>query len=330
MERALQAVRRARRRLVLAAGAEGAARGLLAGSLAALALAGGALVLTPGTAAARPMWMLVISAAGALVGAAAAVRRPPTIAVAALELDRAAHTDEAFLTALTAADARPVFRALSAEHALRRCMPRDVHRFLPWRAPPATAAAAVGASLVLAVSLIAAPAANGATYGPLAGGAGAETGPLVPGSSGAAAPPVVPDTSPRARIESLREAAARGDDAALARLAPPVRRDLAAASDDELRALATALAERGDERAEAARQALDALARGDRAAATDALRAALANAGDATAATPGGGDAAAPLRANGQAPPAPWSAPTWPLRYDRTVRRWTQLRKDAE
>jgi tRNA C32,U32 (ribose-2'-O)-methylase TrmJ len=111
----------------------------------------------------------------------------------------------------------------------------------------------------------------------------------------------------------------KGDARETAPLAASARKDLGAVTNDDLRKLADVLAARPSS-AEAAKRAVAALDRGDRAAAADALREALGGA-PSVAGADGTGTAAA-SRDAGPAARAPWAAATWPLRYDRVVRRW--------
>lgn len=299
----------ARRRLVASAAAGGAVRGALAGTIAGGAVWGVARLLSFDAG----LWPLALVAAGAVAGTLAALRRGIASDVAALTLDAAARTDEAFVSALTASDADTEFRALTAEYAVSKCPPSSVRRFLPFRAPAVATAAAVAAALLAALVLVpraSVPDATGTEPGPGSDAVPAAGGPARPG---------VPTSSPRERVERLRTEVASDGGPATGTLAASVRKDLGAVTNDDLRRLAEALAARPTT-AEAAKRALAALDRGDRAAATDALREALGG-GTSVASADGTGTGTASA---GTAPGsrAPWSAPTWPLRYDRVVRRW--------
>lgn len=311
-------VRRARGRLSIARAIDWAVRGALAGSVAGLAVAG-VVHLAGGTGSAL---VLTLPAAGALTGFVASFRGRPGVASAALALDRAAGSDEAFVSALSAGDAAPEIRALSAEYALGRCAERDVPRILRIPTPAAAAAAALATAALCAVVLVPAaerPAPDAGDAAPpssvgVSAGGGAQAG----GSPG-------PAVSPEARAARLAEAAKRGDADAVAALAPEVRGDLAAVSDDDLRTVADALAAGGSADA---RTALDLLAKGDRSGAVDALRRALgfrdAGAGADVAGGSGAGTA-------GQVPGGaadPRLPASWPLRYDREVRQWLGMRNE--
>jgi hypothetical protein len=231
--------------------------------------------------------------------------------VAALSLDAAARTDEAFISTIAVADAAPGVLELTADHALTKCPRSSVGRFLPFRAPGAATFAAVATALLAALVLV--PRGEGADARPWHNwNPNADIVPIVAGSPGG----VSAEPSPRARVDALRDELQRGS--------PPVdaarvREDLAAVTNDDLRKLADALAARPESAAAAAR-AREALDRGDRAAAASALREALGGAPspDATAGT-GAQTAASPAS---QGDRVPWASATWPLRYDRVVRRW--------
>ncbi len=310
-------VRRARGRLSIARAIDWAVRGALAGSAAGLAVAG-VVHLAGGTGSAL---LLTLPAAAALTGFVASFRGRPGVASAALVLDQAAGSDEAFVSALSAGDAAPEIRALSAEYALDRCAERDVPRILRIPTPAAAAAAALATAALCAVVLVPAAkrpapdadAAPSSSVGVSAGG-GAQAG----GSPG-------PAVSPEARAARLAEAAKRGDADAVAALAPEVRGDLAAVSDDDLRTVADALAAGGSADA---RTALDLLGKGDRAGAVDALRRALGfrDAGAGADVAGGSGAGAAGQVPGGAADPR--LPASWPLRYDREVRQWLGMRNE--
>lgn len=308
-------VRRARGRLSIARGLDWAVRGALAGSAAGLAVAG---VVHLAGGAGSPL-LLVLPAAGALTGFVASFRGRPGVASAALALDQAAGSDEAFVSALSAGDAAPEIRALSAEYALGRCAERDVPRILRIPTPAAAAAAALATAALCAVVLV--PAAE--RPAPDAGDAPPASSVGVSAGGGAQAGGGGPVVSPEARAARLAEAAKRGDADAVAAHAPEVRGDLAAVSDDDLRTVADALAAGGSADA---RAALDLLAKGDRAGAVDALRRALGfrDAGPGADIAGGSGAGAAGQVPGGTADPR--LPASWPLRYDREVRQWLGMR----
>jgi len=301
---AAAAVRVARRRLLLAATADGVARGALVGA------AVGAIAWIVGRSfhADLAAWPLIVPALGAAVGGLVALRRGVEIGVAATTLDAAAGTDEAFVASLAAADAAPEMRSLVAAYALARCPRTSVRRFLPLSAPAAASAAAVATALVAALVLVPRAA---ATERDSARAPDRESNVV----SGAASPSA--ETSPRERVERFLKAATSSDARTDAPKAAAVRKDLGALTDGDLRELAAALAPSS----EAAKRALAALDRGDRATATAALREALG--GAATASSPNGSGTGAATTATPSAPPA-WSGATWPLRYDAVVRRWME------
>src|SRR5262245_2957407 len=98
---AAAAVAAARRRLAARQAADGAARGALAGAAVGAAL--WAVARWTGFDAA--LWPLAAPAAGALAGAVAALARGVRDDVAALSLDAAASTDEAFISTIALAAA---------------------------------------------------------------------------------------------------------------------------------------------------------------------------------------------------------------------------------
>jgi len=309
---ARRTVRAARRRLTGAALLVHAARGLLWGSLAGCAVAVGAAAL----GIAPPVAVLAPALGLGLAGAVRVLLAPPSEARAAFALDRAAGTDEAFLSALTADDAEPSFRDLCAAYALERCDRARVVAALPLEPPRAATGAAVAFALLTALVLV--PRASAGEAPPPPGAAPAVPEPGVPGEVG----PVSPADRARALGEAIAAQPEEAD-----RLAAGVRRTVPALGEDDLRDLAKALGEHPDaRRREAAERALQALDAGDREAAAAALREALGAEGALPAAAPNGtGSVAArgPVEAGA---PGPWSAPTWPLRYDRKVRRWLELR----
>lgn len=299
-------VRRARSRLTRAAALDGAARGAVGGALAGLvAAAVGHFVAEVPTA------FVALPFAGALLGVAWALRRPPTLDAAALSLDQAAATDEAFVTALTATDAVPWVRELTAERAVGRCDTAGVARFLPFTAPTAAAAAVVATALLAAVILVPAARDPEPTGAPASGGIQV----TVPGGASGTA------SSPRARTAALTDAVKAGDEAATSAASAAVRADLGAVTESDLRALAESLAARGSDDA---RRALDALARGDRGAAIDALRAALGARDAGPSGSRPGGDTPGAAGADSPRRRDPWTSSSWPLRYDPAVRRYLE------
>lgn len=308
-------VARARRRLTLASVADGGCRGALAGAVAGSVVVGVRLFLglPSGWVAAA-----ALPAVGAAAGCLLAFLSRPGVAAAALRLDGAARTDEAFVSALTAKDARPEFRELAARYALDRCDRAAVSRFLPFEPPTAALGASVALAALAALVLLpqnpaAPPPVDTDPVGdlvPVAGSGGGLDG---------------PGADPRRRVAELKEALRQARTSRAEALAPVARTDLAAVPEGDLEELARMLAEGGDEDAAAA---LEALARGDRGAAVEALRRALGGAQAPMArGSGGGGAAAAPVP--GHVTPSPWAAPSWPLRYDRTVRRWTEASLEA-
>ncbi|MCE9634877.1 MAG: hypothetical protein K8T90_04155, partial [Planctomycetes bacterium] len=316
LARAASIVDRARTRLLRAAVLDGAARGALGG-----AIAGVTVSLLAHLAGAPPVALVTLPFAGAAVGAVWVLLRPPTTVAAALALDRAADTDEAFVSALTATDAAPWVLEFTAARAVESCDESSVARFLLVPAPAAGAAAAVLTVLLAAIVLV--PAAQG--DGALGSEAGASAVTPRPGVAGAGGT----TTSPSSRALAFAESVRAGTDAdALTAASRPeatvVRADLAAVPEPDLQRLAEALASKG---AAEGKRALDALARGDRGAAIDALRAALGVRDADAGGVPAGG------RAAGSVPGGatdvtrrldPWSGASWPLRYDRAVRRYLE------
>jgi len=309
---AAAAVGAARRRMTAMSAADGAARGALVGALAGAA----AWLVARWTGVDVATWPLLAPAAGAAIGAVAEAGRGVDVARAATTLDAAARTDEAFVSTLCATDAVAEMRALAADYAVTRCPRAAVGRFLPLRAPAAASAAAVATALVAALVLV--PRASASDVAPRSSVAHDEP------VAGAAATTV--ETSPRERVERLRSAVEKDGAREATALAPAVRKDLGAVTDADLRKLADALAAK-PATTDAAKRALAALDRGDRAAATSALREALG--GSTSVASPNGTGtqtAAAPSATS----PASWSGATWPLRYDGVVRRWLEQSAAAE
>jgi hypothetical protein len=237
---------------------------------------------------------------------------------AALALDRAARTDEAFVSALTAEDAPVALRELSAQWALTRCAGTQVARVLPFAAPRGAPRAVLGGALLAAALLV--PAGSGAR----ATDRGVERVP-VPADGGASAGAA---DSPSDRVRAL--VAALGASAHQTQaLTPSVRQDIPALTADELAQLAQALADADlGARSEAAGRALAALAAGDPERAAAELRAALAADGPRAAGSDPSGAATSPVSDQG-AQAGDWRAASWPLRYDRTVRRWFELGRAA-
>jgi hypothetical protein len=312
---AAAAVASARRRLAASRAADGLARGALAGALAG----GAAWLVARWTSADAGLWPLAAPALGALAGSAIAARRGVAPDVAALTLDAAARTEEAFVSALSVRDAAPQVREIVAGYAVARCPPSAVGRFLPFRAPAVASAAAVATALLAALVLVPRAAAPEPPQPPYA----AETARMAGGASAGAAPAA----SPRDRVERLRDAVSKGDVRESEPLAAPARKDLGAVTTEDLRHLADALAA-SPSSAGAAKRALAALDRGDRAAAVEALREALGGAPSAAGEDGTGTGTAASAATPAQR--APWTAPTWPLRYDRVVRRWADETAGAE
>ena len=307
----------ARRRLLVAAAADGAVRGALGG-----AIAGGAVwVAAWWTSFDAGLVPLAVPVLGALTGAALALRHGVTSDFAALALDAAARTDEAFVSALSATGTGDDIRALTAGYAVSRCPPSAVRRFLPFRAPAAASAAAVATALLAAIVLV--PRAAAPESPTRADNANADITPRGGGSPGAQTPP----RSPRERVDRLRDAVAQHDAPPPASLAASVRKDLGSVTQGDLRALAKTLAAKA-ESAGAASRAIAALDRGDRSAAVSALREAIGGGADA------GRDKGTGTATAGATPAsdssAPWVAPTWPLRYDRVIRRWLDETAAAE
>lgn len=310
---AAAAVRAARRRLLLRAAAEGASRGLGVGVLVGAAVAGAAWAFRVDAA----LWPLAAPALGAAVGAAMRTARGVPADAAALALDAAAGTDEAFVTAIAARDLSDEIRGLVADYAVRRCPPASVARALPLRAPAVATAALAGAALLAALVLV--PRADAPS--PRTDDAGARERP----SLGGAPEPAGAVVSPADRVQELAAATASGDTAAAA-LRPAVATDVASVSDDDLRRLAEALA--ASPSADAARRALDALAKGDRDAAVAALREALG--APRSVAAPDGTGSGTVAAAASASSSSSWGAATWPLRYDHVVRRWLDETAAAE
>jgi hypothetical protein len=309
---AAAAVGAARRRLFVIAAADGAARGALVGALAGAAT----WLVARWTGVDAATWPLVAPVAGAVVGIAVASSRGVDVARAALTLDAAAGADEAFVSSIAATDAVAEMRALAAEYAVTRCPRAAVGRFLPIRAPAAASAAAVATALVAALVLVPRAAATE--------DARRASSPREESVAGASSPTV--ETSPRDRVERLRAAVEKDGARDSTALAPAVRKDLGAVTDGDLRRLADALAAKPSS-ADAAKRALAALDRGDRAAATAALSEALGGATSVTSTSGTGTETAASPYAS---TPASWSGATWPLRYDGVVRRWFEQSAAAE
>jgi hypothetical protein len=310
---AAAAVRAARRRLFVISAADGAARGALVGAL----LGGASWLVARWTHVDAATWPLVAPVVGAVVGTLAASRRGVDVGSAALALDAAARTNEAFVSSVSATDAVDEMRVLAADYAVTRCPRAAVGRFLPIRAPSAASAAAVATALVAALVLVPRAAATE--------DARPSTARTDESVAGATASPSA-ETSPRERVERLRSAVEKNGAREATSLAPAVRRDLGAVTDAELRKLAAALAAKPTS-ADAAKRALAALDRGDRAAATAALRDALG--GTPSVASPNG-TGTATAAATSVTSPAAWSGATWPLRYDGVVRRWFEQSAAAE
>ena len=319
LDAAARIVSRARRRLAAAQATERAADGVLAG--AALAVAG--LVaerFVPGLSLGL-VW-LSLPAAGALAGAVELLIHPPVAARAALAVDRAAGTHEAFVSALTAEDAAPPFRELAADHGLRLLGNRSLATLLPLGVPRRAAPALAAAALVAALTAVgAAPDAVGAV--PPDGGAAAVAG--LGGQVDGGAPGATAGTTPVPPAAGVAVPVAGTSSPQGATAPPPVTASgLPGLTDGEIESLAQELAERGLAVAE---RALDALRSGDRAAAEAMLREALVAPARAGPGGALGGEH--PGSAAGPSPVAPgaWSAGAWPLRYDRAVRAW--LRRQA-
>jgi hypothetical protein len=306
---AAAAVAAARRRLAAREASGGAARGALAG--AALGAALWAVARWTGFDAA--LWPLAAPAVGALAGAAAALARGVRDDVAALSLDAAAATDEAFISTMTVTDAAPGVLELTADRALAKCPRSAVGGFLPFRAPGVATSAAVAVALLAALVLVPRASQREDVRRRSAGDESRDVVPLAGGIQGGAGA-----RTPRERVDEFRSRVASGA-AARETATPEVRGDLGAVTNDDLRKLADALAAQPASSA-AAERALAALDRGDRAGATATLREALGGAPSADAATGTGTQTAAGPATRGDR--VPWASATWPLRYDRVVRRW--------
>ena len=310
---------RARRRLLAEAVADGFARGVVAGSLAGIAAMAGSAIAGEESVVSVAVGLAVVGAtAGAIVG----LRRAPSEETAALALDRAARTEEAFVSALTAVRARQDFRELAARYALDRCDLAKVRSAIPVRPPRLSALATVSAALLAALVLV--PFASADAPGTIEPPGPAEMGPA---PTGAAPSSRVAAVSPHERVRALRDALAQARTADADALRPIVRSDLAAVGDRELAELASLLAEAGSEAGARAKAALES---GDRATAVEALRAAL---GGSVAGAPGEGVGSQPGTAPGSASSAtrgPGSMGSWPLRYDRLVRRWREASRGTE
>jgi hypothetical protein len=245
---AAAAVGAARRRLAASRVADGVARGALVG-----AIAGGAAWLvsrwTPGGAG---LWPLAAPVLGAACGAVLAMRRGVPTDVAALTLDAAARTDEAFVSALSVRDAAPQVRELVAAHAVERCPPSAVSRFLPFRAPGAATAAVVASALLAALVLV--PRATATDRGETHD-LNAHIVPVIGATSGS----VVRPSEPSDRVRWTKELAEEQGEIHPT-WAPAAREDLASVPSDEVRSLAEALASLDGAPAEAAKRALAAAA----------------------------------------------------------------------
>jgi hypothetical protein len=304
---AAEAVRRARRRLAAAAFVRGAAGGIVLSGATALAAAVVLRGIGNGLPAGLAPSLLAVPALGAALGGCLALRRAPGDAEAALLLDRAAGTDEAFVTAITASDAGAGFRELAAAWAIERCGPERVVRVLPL---PVPTTAGVGVLLSTALAAVVLTGASGGAGAPAGSGTAGEFLPVRPGSGAGTAAGLA---------KALRE-----DDAARwAPLATEVRADLPALDRDVLRDLAEALAGKGSELAASARDALD---RGHDDVAADLLRKALrfGDAGPGAAVAGGTGAGAVPTAGSGTPESAllPRVPATWSPRYDAAIRRW--------
>jgi hypothetical protein len=313
-------VRSARRRLVGAARLSAALSGLTAGAFVSIC-AWGVLVATD-----VPPPVVVLVAVPLLFAALhAAGDRSTRISTerAALTLDRAAGTQEAFVSALTAEDAPVEFRELAARQALVRCSRGSLPRVLPIDVPRAAPRAALAAALLVALLVV--PRAGAATRPILEAGGGVDgAGTITTPGRG---PTVAVDPSERARaLVAAMTAKAAGAAASSAAL----RRDLPALDAQDLGDLARTLAE-GDlgERSAAAREALAALANGDLAGAERALDRALGGPPKGTGTEAGGTGTGTPTDAVSRGQAGAWSAPTWPLRYDRTVRQWFEAQNGS-
>jgi len=306
-------VRSARRRLVGAARLSAALSGLTVGAFVSIC-AWGVLIATD-----VPPPVVVLAAVPLLFAALhAAGDRSTRISTerAALTLDRAAGTEEAFVSALTAEDAPVEFRELAARQALVRCSRGSLPRVLPIDVPRAAPRAALAAALLAALLVV--PRAGAATRPIVQTGGEVE----VAGTAGA------PGRGPSAAVDPSERAHALV--AALTSKAPDasasaaaLRRDLPALDAQDLGDLARTLAAGNlGERSAAARAALTALADGDLAAAERALDRALGGPPRTTGTEAGGTGTGTSASAVPSRQAGAWSAPTWPLRYDRTVRQW--------
>lgn len=305
-----RAVRGARRRLAAGLVVDGALRGALAGAAAGLAAAAAAWALS---SVAPSALLAAAPVLGAVAGATALLRRTPDLAGAALVLDRAARTDEGFVSAIAARDASPAFREMAAAWALSRCGAGAVGRALPFEVPRVAAAAVLASAALGAVVLVQ----GTAGAGPAA--------PVSPPPGPTEVEVAAPAVSPRDRVASATRSLRAGERPS-ATLREDVRGDLASVPVEDLRALAEALAAGGSEEA---RRAADALARGDVSAAIEALRRALGGAPSAGAVLPGG-TAPGSIPGGSREPVRPRTPPTWPLRYDRTVERWFEILEESK
>jgi hypothetical protein len=275
-EPALRLVLRARRKLTAAFLAEA----LAAPAAGLLLLAAGLLAVVRWTGRSDlPRGVLEAAALlAALVVAARFARGLPGAAEAALHLDRVLAAGERFTTVIETAATDPVLAEWAARGALARAEGPALGRAMAFRPPAALLPLLLSATLAAGLALLpgAAPAAGspGAGDGPASVASGGATGPgprapgaAPPRTGGAAVPVPAPAAEdPREAVRLLEEKArAAGNDAAL-------------------RALAAAR---------------EALGRGDREAARDALRRAMESLGlDAAAA---GGGPAVPGAAGGGA-----------------------------
>lgn len=244
-------------------------------------------------------------------------RRQVGRAEAACTLDRAAGAEEAFLTATDEASAPVEWRRLVAETAVRRVAGGRLAELLPFEAPRGLAPLLVGFALLTALIVVPRMADEEtptAAIPVLVGGASGGTG----GGGSTSSEAATPGERLAAAAEQVRE---RG----LADKPVEAREDLPAVDEAELRELATALAEAGDDDAAAALAALDA---GEREDAIDLLRRALGDDGSGTGGTGNGGGSPG-VPSGGEARHGrPSGDATWALRYDRRVRDWFRYRDD--
>ncbi len=294
LAQAQKLVQRARRRLIVGAAGDGFFTGVLFGCVPALLLGLSWLV---GFGPEPGPWLMLFPGIGALFGVVVAIGLAPDEAHSALILDKAAGTGEALVSALTATDAQPAFRALAAEGGVSAVGDQPMRTLLPWRAPW-TATAAVLA--LLATSALA-----------FLPGAAEEPQPIPHTTPADVTPGIPSDTGSAGTPGDSTEGALPTD------VVPTAETDPATLPPEDLETLARELAARGSKEAEAA---LKALEHDDFETARAALREALA-AGSGVKSEDGTGSLTA-SSAPGSGVAGAWSSGRWPLRYDRAIRRY--------